>query len=332
MIFFTGGTGFIGAHFLYHLMKKGEEVIALHRKNSDLEYVKNIFKYYESESLSLFDKIRWIEGDVTDYPFLVQNISHVDAIFHLAAMVSFNPKDYYRLMEINTKGTENIVNLAIEKDIPHLVYLSSVGALDPGKKGEKITEDDFGNNPKRMSKYAESKFKSELEVWRGIEEGLKAVIVNPSIVLGPGVPEEGAAKIFQKIRKGLKYYPEGITGFIDVRDVCKATLDLYYRGILNDRFILSEGNHSYKEIFELIAENYELRAPDKLLNPRLTGFAWRAERIRQKLFRGNPVITREMHNSMHNQVYFSNNKIREKLGYDFIPIAKTIEDTVSFLS
>jgi nucleoside-diphosphate-sugar epimerase len=208
--------------------------------------------------------------------------------------------------------------------------MSSVGALDPAKPGEQITEEHFANNPKRNSSYAESKFKSELEVWRGIEEGLNAVIVNPSIVLGPGIPNKGTGKLLDKIKKGLKYYPNGITGFVDVRDVCNTTLELFKKEYFNERFILNQGNYSYKKILELMSEAFGNNPPKKPLNPKLTSFGWKIEKIRTSLFGGKPLITKEIHNSANNKVHYSNNKIRETIGYQFIPIEKTIKDMVHF--
>jgi nucleoside-diphosphate-sugar epimerase len=223
-----------------------------------------------------------------------------------------------------------MVNLALENNISSLVYMSSVGALDPVKPGEMITEENYGNNPKRSSRYAETKFKSELEVWRGIEEGLNAVIVNPSVVLGPGLPAQGPGKIFQRLRKGLRYYPQGITGFVDVRDVCHSTLQLFDEGVFNERFIISEGNYAYKDLFEMICHEMGVKAPKKPLSPNLTALAWRLEKARSKLFNSKPQITKEIHRSANNQVYFSNEKIKEQLGYEFIPIKQTIKDTTLF--
>ena len=329
MIFLTGGTGFIGAHFLYHLLSKGEEVLALRRKSSDLKYIEKVFSTYSDNYQSLFKKIKWVEGDIDDYSLIYNSLEGADTIFHLAATVSFDPREQYRMMMTNIQGTSNIVNAALERKITRLVHLSSVGALDPVKQGKETTEENFANNPKRASRYSESKFKSELEVWRGIEEGLEAVIVNPSIVLGPGIPMKGTGQLFHRIKKGISYYPRGITGFVDVRDVCKATLELLSKEIFNERFILSEGNYSYKKIIELISKEYGKTPPQKELSPFVTSIAWKAERLRTKILGGKPEITKEIHNSANNQVYFSNNKIKDRLNYSFIPIEQTIKDTLA---
>lgn len=330
MIFVTGGTGFIGAHFLFHLLEKGEEVIALHRPESNLDYVERIFSWYTTQYEEYAAKVKWIKGDIGNPHAWKDELGNIDAILHMAAMVSFDPSDKYRMKEINIQGTANMLNLALEQGVRDFIYISSVGALDPVKQDEYITEDMFGNNPVRNSVYAETKFKSELEIWRGIEEGLRAVIVNPSIVLGPGIPMEGFGKILNKVRKGLKYYPAGVTGFVDVRDVCRATLELYQKQYFNERYILSEGNYSYKNILSLISREYGVASPLKPIPQKITAVAWRLDNLRRKLTGGKPLITKEMHSSANNKVFFSNDKIKSDLHYEFIPIGRTIRDMVLY--
>ncbi|MFP4047805.1 MAG: NAD-dependent epimerase/dehydratase family protein [Bacteroidales bacterium] len=330
MIFVTGGTGFIGAHFLFHLLEEGEEVIALRRPESNLNYVKRVFSWYTDQYDKYADKIKWLEGSIENPYVFAEELKDVDAILHLAAMVSFYPAEKYMMKEINIKGTAGMVNLALEKGIQHFIYMSSVGALDPVRQGEYITEQAFGNNPVRNSVYGESKFKSELEVWRGIEEGLNAVVVNPSIVIGPGMPMEGFGKILDRVKKGLNYYPGGTAGFVDVRDVCGATWELYNKKYFNERYILSEGNYSYKDILSIISNEYGVPQPSKPINRTLSSLAWRIETLRSKLTGIKPLITKEMHLSANNQVYFDNSKIKAALGYQFIPIEKTIRDMVKF--
>ncbi|MFO8235726.1 MAG: SDR family oxidoreductase [Bacteroidales bacterium] len=330
MIFVTGGTGFIGAHFLFHLLEEGKEVIALRRSGSNLDYVKKVFSWYTTDYDSYLNKINWVEGNIDNLYPLYNDLNNVDLIIHLAAMVSFDPSDKYKMLEANIQGTANMVDLALEKGIPHFIYVSSVAALDPEKQGGYITEEAFGNNPIRNSAYGESKFKSELEVWRGIEEGLNALIVSPSVVLGPGLPMDGFGRILSRVKKGLKYYPSGITGFVDVRDVCMATWDLYKRARFNERFILSEGNYSYKEILTFISKEYGVKPPYKPLNKKLTGTAWRLDGLRRKLSGGKALITKEMHASAHNKVYFTTDKIRKVLNYEFVSIPQSVKDMIVF--
>lgn len=332
MTFVTGATGFIGAHLLYHLIFEGYDVLALKRPSSNLEYVKRVFGYYTPDYEELFRKVEWIDGDILEYDTLYEAIQQADEVYHGAAMVSFDPADKYKMLNTNIRGTANVVNASLENGVQKLAFISSVAALDPSREDQIIAEEFFGNFPQRYSNYAESKFKSELEIWRGVEEGLNAVVVNPSIVLGPCIPLEGPGSFFRVIRKGIGFYPAGMTGFVDVRDVCSILLKLMQRNYINDRFIVSEGNHTYKELFQLIAESFQSKVPRRELKPFVTDIAWRLEFLRSRLFLRKPMLTKELHQSAHKQVRFSNEKIKQTLNHSFIPFEQCITDTVNSLN
>ena len=331
MNFVTGSTGFLGAHLLYHLMRRGENVVALKRPSSDLGYIRQVFQTYTAEADNLFDKIKWVNGDVLDYQGLLDIDYPIERIYHLAAMVSFDPSDKKRLLQTNVWGTSNIVNFALEKQISDIVYVSSVAALDPVKENQRITEDKFGNNPERKSTYAKSKFQSELEIWRGIEEGLRAVIVNPSVIIGPGMKNEGPAKVFSAVKNGLRFFPQGATGFVDVRDTCRIMLELIDNECFNERYIINEGNYSYKKLFRIIASIYDKQPPDKELKPFWTDLFYRLDWVKSFLTRTDRLITKELHRSMHGKSKFSNEKVKQQLKCEFIPIEETIQDTISHL-
>ena len=331
MIFVTGATGFLGAHLLYHLLKANEEVLALKRPTGNLSYIKNIFSTYGEGEEKLIDKVRFIDGDVLNYQKLLEIDHPIERIYHLAAMVSFSPGDKEKVLTTNVYGTSNIVNLALEKQIPEIVYVSSVAALDPLGEDQRIEEENFGNNPERNSNYAKSKFQSELEIWRGIEEGLKAVIVNPSVILGPGLKTDGPGRIFKTVRKGFGFYPSGTTGFVDVRDTCRAIMELVQRNFYNERFIVNEGNYSYRKLLGSIAYYYNVTPPNKKLKPTWTSFFYKLDWLKTFLTGANRLITRELHRSMHNKSKFSNDKLKTRLNFDFIPIEKTIQDSIDYL-
>ena len=328
MIFVTGGTGFVGAHLLRHLVSRQEKVLALKRPQSNTEYTKRVFQTYPDDPSGLFRQVEWVDGDVLDYEGLLEATRQAEAIYHAAAHVSFDPAQQRTMLETNIRGTANLVNVALENGVERVAYISSVAALDPAKEDRVVDELQFGNNPTRYSAYAESKFQGELEIWRGVEEGLKAIVVNPSIIIGPLAPAEGPGGFFQSIRKGLGFYPSGVTGFVDVRDVCRAVLELMDRGLYNERFILSQDNHSYRHVFQTIARAFNRRVPGKKIPSFATALAWRLEWMRAKLMKDKPRITREIHESAHRQVHFSNEKIRNAIGFQFIPIEQSIQDTV----
>jgi dihydroflavonol-4-reductase len=328
MVFLTGATGFIGAHLLYHLVNQGYDVIALKRPLSDLTYVKRVFSFYAFDPELIFNRVHWRTGNILDYENLLEISRDADEIYHLSALVSFLPGDRHKLLQTNIQGTAHVINAALEHGTRKLAYISSVAALDPVREHQVITEQDFGNLPQRYTNYGESKFQSELEVWRGVEEGLNAVVINPSVVLGPFMPLKGPGALLKVIQKGISYYPRGMTGFVDVRDVCHVLLRLMQENIINERFIVSEDNHTYKDLFQMIAEKMDSKIPHRELNPFITNMAWRVERLRSFLLHQNPLITKELHQSAHQKVRFSNEKIRKTLGYQFIPLQRSIEDTL----
>jgi len=331
MIFITGATGFLGAHLLYHLLKANEDVLALKRPTGNLNYIKNIFRTYGEGEEKLIEKVRFIDGDVLDYQSLLEIDYPIERIYHLAAMVSFSPGDKEKVLTTNVYGTSNIINFALEKQIPEIVYVSSVAALDPLSEEQRVTEENFGNNPERNSNYAKSKFQSELEIWRGIEEGLKAIIINPSVILGPGLRADGPGKIFKTVKNGFKFYPSGTTGFVDVRDTCRAIMELVENKIYNERFILNEGNYSYKKLLGSIAYYYNVAPPNKRLKPMWTSFFYKLDWLKTFSTGTKRLITRELHRSMHNKSKFSNEKLKKRLNFDYIPIENTIQDSIDYL-
>ncbi len=331
MIFVTGSTGFVGAHMLYHLVKAGSEVLALRRPASDINYIKSVFRTYGEDEDTLLDEVNFVEGDVLDYHGLKELDYSIDRIYHLAAMVSFSPRDKEKVLKTNVYGTSNIVNFALEKQIPEIAYVSSVAALDPINEKQRITEEHFGNNPERNSNYAKSKFQSELEIWRGVEEGLQVYVVNPSVILGPGLKADGPGRIFKAIEKGMGFYPTGITGFVDVRDTCRVMMDLVTNNISNERFIVNEGNYSYNKLFNLIASMYQKKFADKELKPSWTKLLYKLDWLKTLFTGKDRLITRELHRSMHHKARFSNEKIRSELKYEFMPIEQTIQDSIENL-
>jgi nucleoside-diphosphate-sugar epimerase len=330
MVLVTGGTGFIGAHLLYHLAKNDIKVKALRRSHSNLGYVRKVFGSYgdDAEANELFNQIEWIEADITDYRQLEETGLVPEIIYHCAGFVSFDPSEKQKIFQVNIDGTANILNYALEKGVKKVGYLSSVAALDSVRRGDLVTEKHFGDIPQRFSEYAESKFKAELEVWRGIEEGLNAVIINPSVVIGPVMPEGSIGSIINMLKKGLKYYPTGKTGFTDVRDVVSILLQLMEKEHFNERFIINEGNYAYKELVQKLAEILKVKVPYKPLPGFLTSFAWKWERVLQRLFAKKPSVTKTIHQSLTNQVLFSGDKVRQVLDYEFISFERSLIDTV----
>ncbi len=238
MILVTGGTGLVGSHLLYHLSLENETIKAIHRSGSDLSAVKRVFSYFSDDFENLFQKIEWIIADITDVFALEKAFENVTYVYHSAALVSFNPKDYREMRKINIEGTSNIVNFCIDKKVKKLCFVSSVATIEKSISSKIINEDEVWNNEMNNYGYAITKYGAEMEVWRASQEDVSVVIVNPGVILGAGYWMNGSGAIFSKIYKGLKFYSEGVTGFISVKDVSKIMIQLMQSNIKNERFIV----------------------------------------------------------------------------------------------
>ena len=330
MVFVTGGTGFLGAHLLYHLLKKGKNVKALRRPESKNDLLERIFGFYTGNARELIDRIEWIEGDLLDIYSLEEILNEVSTIYHSAAIVSFQPGDKKQMMHTNIKGTANLVNIAIEKKINKFCHVSSIAAIGRADNSKTIDEQTTWRASKRNSSYAVSKYGAEREVWRGIEEGLNAVIINPSIILGPGEINSGSGKLIATILNGLKFYTSGVNGYVDVRDVVRTMIMLADSSISGERFVVSAENILYKDLFEMISGKLG-KSPPKYNASRWIGeIAWRFEHIKGKLTGSKPLITRETANTAANIYVYSNKKIINQLNFQFTPIQQSINEACDY--
>jgi len=327
MILVTGSTGLVGTHLLLELVKKNEKIRAIHRQSSNLQAVYDTFALYEDDPKSYFDKIEWIEADVTDYDSLIQALRGVDYVYHTAAFVSFDPGDRHSMIQINVGGTANLVNACLESKVEKLCYVSSTAALGKAPSGELITEDMIWSYSKNLSSYSVSKYQSEMEVWRGMAEGLQGVIVNPSIIIGPGDWKRSSPYLFSAVWNGMKFYTEGITGYVDIRDVVHAMVTLMAGDFSSERYTISAENLSYRQVLELIASALDKPPPGIHATPFLISLAWRFNWLFSNLNGKKRRITRDTVRSSKRKALFSNAKIRQAIGMDFIPVKQSVLDT-----
>jgi nucleoside-diphosphate-sugar epimerase len=324
MILVTGGTGMLGAHLLLELTKSESRIRAIKRTSSHINLVEKIFSIYDSNASELLKKIEWVNADLLDYDALGDCFENIDLVYHCAGFVSYQPKDKDLVMKINIEGTANMVNLCLDKKIKKLCHVSSIAALGVSANGELIDEETYWQPDQKSSVYTQSKYYSEIEVWRGIAEGLNAVIVNPAVILGVGNWNQGSAAIFQKMWEGLRFYTKGVTGFVDVRDVCKAMTMLMNSEFSSQRYVVSAENISWKQMFGTIAKSLNKQEPSIYANPLLTGLAWRGEKLKSMLSGKSPLITKETARTSHKQLYYSNTKICNAIPINFTPINDTI--------
>ncbi len=263
MILVTGGTGLVGSHLLYLLLKDGHEVRAIHRKGSDLSIVNKVLSYYTEDATNLLKNLEWFEANITDIPRLEGAFKGITQVYHAAAYVDFNPRNYYKLKKANIEGTANVVNLCLAHKVKKLCHVSSIATLGDAVGDEIIDEQTYWNPEAKNSVYAITKYGAEMEVWRATQEGLDAVIVNPGVILGEGLWHKGSGSIVKRVSKGLKYYTTGGIGLVDVQDVTKAMTALMNSDITNKRFILIAKNVSYRKFLGDLADMLYVQKPSK---------------------------------------------------------------------
>lgn len=340
MILVTGGTGFTGSYLLYYLLRHNESVRALRRENSNFKETEFIFRTLnEIENIKengswqdAFNRIEWVTGNMLDLPSLEDAFDGVTQVYHAAAQVSFVAGNRNNVLQTNIEGTANLVNISIERNIEKFGYVSSIAALSraEGKFTDEKKSVEAGEG--FSSVYSESKYRAELEVWRGVAEGLNAVIVNPGIILGWGAFSKGSAKIFKTVYEGLRFYTGGANAFVDVRDVAQALIQLMQNEeISGERFILTSENITYKDLFDKIAACLGIKGPQIKAGKFLGYSAWIAAYLQSLLSGKEPFITRELVNTGSKSFFYSNEKIKKTLGYEFIPLDKTISDTCKIL-
>ncbi len=326
MILVTGGTGLVGAHLLAHLAKNEQRIKAIYRTPDKLEAVKKVFSYYFDDATDAFDKIEWFKADVTDVPTLEAVFPKVTHVYHVAALISFDPKDFDALRKINIEGTANIVNLSIGYGVKKLCFVSSVAAVGENEDPTiPITEETHWNPEADNNVYAISKYGSEMEVWRGSQEGLDVVIVNPAIILGAGFWRSGSGSLFRTIKKGLKYYTKGILSYVDVKDVVSVMIQLMNSDIKNERFILVAENWTLEKFTNITAKALGVKPPEKEASSFLLGIAWRMDWWRQFFTSKRRKLTKQTAKSIQSQAFFDSSKIQNTLNFTFTPVEESIE-------
>ncbi len=319
-IFITGATGLVGSYLARLLLKKGYRVRALKRAKSKMDLLGPDA-----------DRIEWITGDVLDIPVLEEAMEGIDQVFHCAAMVSYDPKYLKEMMSINVDGTANIINVALHQEIKKLVHISSIAALGKSKNGEPVSERTKWERDKNNTNYSVSKYQSEQEVWRGHAEGLPIAIVNPSVVLGAGRWRQSSTALFKQVWDGLKFYPPGGNGFVDVRDVARMALQLMESNIEGERFVANGANLKFRNLFNQMAEGLDKPVPTIKVTPLLGGVAWRTMWLKSKLTGRSPLITRETVRSATGTVAYDAQKSEQMLDFNYTPIAETIQETTAVL-
>lgn len=316
-ILVTGGTGFLGAYILRRLILDGFKVTAIKRKDSALP------NFIDPE---IMQQVNWVEGDVLNIGSLEDAMENVDAVIHSAAVVSFHKADRNKMYATNINGTANVVNMAIEKGIKKMVHVSSVAALGRTKNGETVDENKTWTISRNNTHYAITKQKAEMEMWRGMAEGLQGVIVNPSTILGYGNWNNSSCAIFKNAWQEFPWYTNGVNGFVYVEDVANATVQLLKSDISMERFIVNGDNWSFKDLLTSMATSFGKKPPSRKASRLLGSLAWRFEKLKSIFSGQKPLLSRESAKIAQSKTRFTNSKITGALpGFQFTPLEEAIK-------
>lgn len=313
-IFVTGGAGLLGSYLLRALLNRGARVRALYRNQKPPLLT-------EAETAA----IEWVPGDLLDTVLLREEFSKASEVYHCAGVVSFNPARYEMMRSTNVDGTANIVDAALETGIRKLVHVSSVSALGRKRDHVTVTEAVKWDDEANLSAYGKTKYLAEMEVWRGISEGLNAVIVNPTIILGYGDWTRGSAAMFRNAWNEFPWYTDGSSGFVDAADVADVMIRLMESDISAERFIVSAENRPYRDIFATMARGFGKKEATRKAAPWMGAIVWRLEKLKSLFSAQDPLLTRETAETAQMHVQYDASKLLQALpGFGFRPIDETI--------
>jgi|688.fasta_scaffold02574_19 dihydroflavonol-4-reductase len=313
MILVTGASGLLGLQLLKQLSQTSNRIRALYRNQ-----IPSFLDGTQS------DNIEWFQADVLDIPQLEAAFADINYVYHCAAIVSYDSQMLETMMNINVEGTTNVVNFCLDKHVIKLIHTSSISSL--GKSdGNLISEKNEFDEKEAASNYAKSKFESEMEVWRGIAEGLNAVIVNPSIILGEADWHKSSSNLFKIVHDEFPYYTQGASAWVDVEDVANVMILLMQSNISNERFIVSGFNESFKNVFSLIASCMHKKPPSILAKPWMSEIVWRLSYLKSKITGSIATITKETARSAHQVAQYDNRKLLDALTFfQYQPLEKSI--------
>ncbi|MGC4233945.1 MAG: NAD-dependent epimerase/dehydratase family protein [Niabella sp.] len=313
----TGGTGFLGAYIIKELVQQGFPVRAIKRPNTQMPL------FIEA---GILQKVDWVEGDILDVVSLADAMEGIDTVIHSAAIVSFHKRERTKMYHVNVEGTKNVVNTALENNVRRLVYISSVAAIGRKLTGSTVNEKAQWEDGKANTHYAISKFKAELEVWRGFAEGLEGVVLNPATILGFGNWNQSSSGLFKTAYNEFKWYTNGVNGFADVEDVAKITVALMNSAITEERFIVCNDNWPFRKLFDTMADAFGKKRPSRQATPFLSGIAWRMEKLKSIFSGKKPLLTKESAKVANSFTRFDTSKLLKALpGFSYTPLEETVQ-------
>ncbi len=315
MVLVTGASGFLGRHLVRYLSQQGTALRALY------------FNHQPTDELQSLQGVEWRRCDLLDVYDVEDAMNGITDIYHCAGIVAFDKESKDALLHFNPESTANLVNQALSQQVRKFVHVSSVAALGrTGETDKEITEEEEWGESRYNSAYAISKYMAENEVWRGIGEGLNAVIINPGVILGVGHMHDLAMRLMRLAYKEFPFYSNGISSFVDVDDVVRIMVLLMHSEHEAERYIVSCGNYSYHELFTLMANTMNKRPPRYYANAIMTNLAWRLSGLLSKLTGKKSIITRETVTNANSVCLYNNSKLLTALpGFSYTPVNRAVD-------
>lgn len=315
LVLVTGATGFLGSVLTRKLVAQDLVVRVIRRETSSMDLLDGVEQ-----------RVEQVVGDIRDPAALDAAFDGVSYVYHAAARVGFGGRrERQAMMRVNVDGTAAVINAALRHDVERLVHVSSMAAFGrPDRPDGVIDERSEWQRSRANSVYAHSKYLSELEVHRGIAEGLDAVIANPSLIFGAGRTGDNTRRIIERVRTGtLPAVPSGGTNVVDVLDVAEALILAMGRGRSGERYFLGSENLSWRTIIDELARAFDVDPPRLQLAPLpALGLAYASEALAFVTGAG-PLITRETARVASRTYRYSNRKARRELGWNPRPFSVT---------
>lgn len=328
MILVTGATGLVGAHLLLHLLEKNQVVRAIYRNTASIAKTKVLFK--KLHKLTLFEQIDWVQADITNLPQLEIAFQESTQVYHCAGLISFDPADEELLRKINIEGTANVVNLCLAHGVEKLCFVSSIATIGVSPLPTIACDETHEWNPELPhTDYAISKYGAEMEIWRGYQEGLAAVIVNPGVILGPYFWESGSGELFAKVAQKFPFYSSGSTGFICVSDVVQPMIQLMESTVSGERYILVSENKTYEAVLKEIAQTMNISMRWIAIHKWMIAIAWRVEALVGIIFGKKRRLSKQLAQTLFDSTQYSSAKISKELGIRFSPVSQVIQEIAS---
>lgn len=324
MILLTGATGLVGSHLAYSLLQKEDRIRATHRSSSDLNSVKKVFSYFTDQAEEYFQRIEWVEADLTDINASEKAFQGITIVYHAAAYVNFNPRNFSKLKKSNVEATANMVNLSLDFGVKRFCYVSSIATIGTPTEDKLADESTPWSWEEDNNVYAITKYNAEMEVWRGSQEGLSVVMVNPGVILGAGYWDEGSGSIVKGIAKGLPFYTAGGVGFVDVLDVVDAMIMLTESDIQAERFVLVGHNMTYLQLITLFSKPFGIKVPKRQVGAGLLHTLRFLDYLSHLLLGRKQSLFKDSVRSLCQKAYYSAVKIQESTGFQFRPIEQTV--------